>query len=326
MEVCGTHTVALRRHGIPSLLPENITLISGPGCPVCVTPDGYVDNALALAEEKRAVVATFGDMLKVPGSGGGSLVRHIGGGWVRMVYSPSEVLSMTGGAPVVFLGIGFETTIPAVAAAFLKARKQGAGNLYLYTAFKMVVPALKALLSDPDRAIDAFILPGHVSVVLGLEAYRFLEGPEGLPSVVTGFEPLDMVYGLLLILRQLAAGEKRVENAYPRAVKPDGNPRARRIIEELTEPRDELWRGLGWIAASGRGLRGEFRDMDAETAFDLTPLEEHEPPGCLCGRVIQGKASPTQCPLFGSRCTPDEPVGPCMVSSEGTCAAYLRYG
>ena len=328
MEVCGTHTVELRRCGIPSLLPRNITLISGPGCPVCVTPTGYIDDALSLAADERAVVATFGDMLKVPGTRGESLSRHTGGGRVRMVYSPAEVLRLAEASdrPVVFLGIGFETTIPAVAAVFLKAHREGRRNVFLYPAFKAVVPALKALLADPRRAIDAFLLPGHVSVILGTEPYRFLERGGGLPAVVAGFEPLDMIYAILLILRQLVEGSRKVENAYPRAVKAEGNARARSVIDELTEPRDDLWRGLGWIPASGRGLRREFRAMDAAEAFGLPPLENHDPPGCLCGGVIQGKAAPPECSLFGRKCTPESPVGPCMVSSEGTCAAYLRYG
>jgi hydrogenase expression/formation protein HypD len=328
MEVCGTHTVALRRHGIPSLLPASISLISGPGCPVCVTPIAYVDNALSLVERGEATVATFGDMLKVPGSGRTSLSRYTAGGGVRMVYSPAEILALSESAPgpLVFLGIGFETTIPAVAAVFLEAHRRDLRNLFLYTAFKTIEPALRALLADPDRSIDGFLLPGHVSVILGADAYGFLEGPDGLPGVIAGFEPLDMIYAILLILRQVVEGSRRVENAYPRAVKPGGNPKARKIIDMLTEPRDELWRGLGVIPGSGRGLRDEYRSMDAAEAFRLPPLEDHDPPGCLCGKVIQGKSLPMDCSLFGVRCTPDQPVGPCMVSSEGTCAAHFRYG
>ena len=328
MEVCGTHTVALRRHGIPSLLPENLSLISGPGCPVCVTPTAYVDNALSLVESGTATVATFGDMLKVPGSNGTSLSRYTAGGAVRMIYSPTEILALSkaGEGPLVFLGIGFETTIPAVAVVFLEAHSRGLPNLYLYTAFKTIEPALRALLSDPDRSIDGFLLPGHVSVIVGADAYGFLEESEGLPAVIAGFEPLDMIYAILLILRQVAEGSRRVENAYPRAVKPQGNPKARKIIETLTVPSDELWRGLGVIPGSGRRLRREYRSMDASEAFQLPPLDDRDPPGCLCSKVIQGKSIPKDCSLFGVRCTPDQPVGPCMVSSEGTCAAYFRYG
>jgi hydrogenase expression/formation protein HypD len=328
MEVCGTHTVSLRRHGIPSLLPENITLISGPGCPVCVTPTGYIDNALSLAEKGSAIVATFGDMLKVPNSDGLNLSRYMSAERVQMVYSPTELLSLAENTsdPVVFLGIGFETTIPTIAAVFLKAYERGLKNLYLYPSFKTIIPALRALLEDPERSVDAFLLPGHVSVIIGTEAYSLLEEPGGLPGVVAGFEPLDMIFAILLILRQIAGGDRRVENAYPRAVKREGNARARGIIDRLTLPGDELWRGLGWIPRSGRQLRDEFSEMDAVRAFDLPPIQDHDPPGCLCSKVIQGKNLPTDCSLFADSCTPDHPVGPCMVSSEGSCAAYFRYG
>ncbi len=328
MEVCGTHTVALRKSGIHSLLPANVTLVSGPGCPVCVTPTGYIDNALSLVEGKRALVATFGDMLRVPGSTGLSLARHAGNGAVRMVYSPAQLLALAAEArpkPVVFLGIGFETTIPTVAAVFLEAWECKIRNLYLYTAFKTVVPALEALLAQPDSRVDAFLLPGHVSAVIGSDAYQFLAGPGGAPGVVAGFEPVDMLAAILLALRQLAAGERRVENAYRRVVRPDGNPRARAVMDRLLEPSDELWRGLGAIPRSGRSLRPQYSQMDAAAAFGLAPLTAGDPPGCLCGQVIRGVSNPPDCALFKGRCTPEHPVGPCMVSSEGTCAAWLRY-
>ena len=274
-------------------------------------------------------MATFGDMLRVPGSGGLSLARHAGSGAVRMVYSPSQLLPLAAEVsprPVVFLGIGFETTIPTVASVFLDAWDCEIRNLYLYTAFKTVVPALEALLALPDSRIDAFLLPGHVSTVIGSDAYgRLLEGPGGAPGVVAGFEPVDMLTAILLALRQIAAGERRVENAYPRAVRPDGNPRARAVMDRLLEPSDDLWRGLGVIPRGGRSLRPKYRPMDAAAAFGLAPLRDKDPPGCLCGRVIRGASSPPDCPLFGGRCTPEDPVGPCMVSSEGTCAAWLRY-
>ncbi len=329
MEVCGTHTVALRKCGIPSLLPANVTLVSGPGCPVCVTPTGYIDNALLLVERHRAVVATFGDMLRVPGSDGRSLASHVAGGAVRIVYSPSQLPGLAAEAdprPVVFLGIGFETTIPTVASVFLEAWERGISNLYLYTAFKTIVPALEALLALPDSRIDAFLLPGHVSTVIGSSAYRLLERPGGAPGVVAGFEPVEMLAAIALALRQVAAGQRRIENAYARAVRPDGNPRARELMDRLLEPGDELWRGLGMIPRSGRRLRQRYGPMDAAAAFGLAPLRAGDPPGCLCGRVIRGASRPPDCPLFGGRCRPEHPVGPCMVSSEGTCAAWLRYG
>jgi hydrogenase expression/formation protein HypD len=328
MEVCGTHTVAIRRSGLRSLLPGNIRLISGPGCPVCVTPAGYIDNALSLLELPDLTLASFGDMLKVPGTSGRSLSRHLGGGRLRVVYSPGELLELASAArgPVVFLGIGFETTVPAIASAFLRAASQGISNLFLYPAFKTVPPALKALLRSPNRGLDGFLLPGHVSVIIGLEPYAFLEGPGGVPGVVTGFEPLDLVRGILALLRQLAAGTRRVENAYPRAVRSEGNPKAREVMAGLLEPADALWRGLGRIPGSGLELRPEFQDFDAARRFGLPPMWNHEPPGCGCAEVLQGLEEPESCPLFGRACTPESPVGPCMVSSEGACAAAFRYG
>jgi len=337
MEVCGTHTVSLRRSGIHSLLPENVSLISGPGCPVCVTPTGYIDNALRLADEKDVLIATFGDMLKVPGREGRSLSDLASERRVRILYSPAELprLASETNGPVVFLGIGFETTIPTVASVFLQARRSEISNLYLYTAFKTVPGALKALLADPEHRIDGFLLPGHVSVIIGRRAYLFLERQGGVPGVIAGFEPVDMLLGISRLLAQLASsregartesGYPRVENAYPRAVREDGNGKARAVMDELLEPRDDRWRGLGMIPASGMGLRPEHRALDAAVVFGLPEPESYDPPGCLCARVIQGKAVPPECGLFGTRCTPDRPVGPCMVSSEGTCAAYLRYG
>jgi hydrogenase expression/formation protein HypD len=328
MEVCGTHTVELRKQGIHSLLPPSVTLVSGPGCPVCVTPSGYVDNAIRLVTEDRATVATFGDMLKVPGSSGESLASLTGTGRVKVVYSPHDLVSFAAAhdGPVVFLAVGFETTIPTIVSALQEARDSGVRNLLLYTAFKTVPPALTFLLSDPEHGIDGFLLPGHVSVVIGTEAYRFLESPGGRPGVVTGFEPLDMLAGILMLLRQIARGACAVENAYPRAVKDGGNPRARRIMEEALETRSDPWRGLGVIPGGALALRPELAAHDAEKVFSLPSMADREAPGCICSRVVAGKSVPTQCALFGKRCTPDDPVGPCMVSSEGTCAAYFRYG
>jgi hydrogenase expression/formation protein HypD len=328
MEVCGTHTVSIRRYGLPSLLPGSLELISGPGCPVCVTPAGYIDNALRLIEDHGAVVATYGDMLKVPGIHGGTLAKYSGLGKVKIVYSASDLLPLAEASrgPVVFLGVGFETTIPTVASVFLRADDLGVANLFLYPAFKTIVPALRALLSSPDRYIDGFLLPGHVSVILGSDAYGLLERPGGAPGAVTGFEPLDILYGILLVLRQVRRSENRVENAYPRAVRPQGNRKALEVMERLLEPSDDLWRGLGRIPGGGKRLRDRYGHLDAARRFDLPSLEDHDPPGCICHRVILGRATPLDCSLFDSTCRPDQPVGPCMVSSEGTCAAYLKYG
>jgi hydrogenase expression/formation protein HypD len=328
MEVCGTHTVSIRRSGVHSLLPENVKLISGPGCPVCVTPTSYIDNALRLLQTTPATVVSFGDMLKVPGSDGRNLAGWLGSGRMRIVYSPAECLTIAqnSSGPVVFLAIGFETTIPTVAAAFLKARRAGVKNLYLYTAFKTVPPALRALLASPDRNLDAFLLPGHVSIIIGEQPYRFLEKPGGVPGVIAGFEPLDLLHGILAAMRQIEQGQRKVENTYTRAVRPAGNPRAREIMQMVLEPADALWRGFGRIPKSGLRLRKAFRDGDAAIEFSLPPMHNVEPPGCACAQVLQGRVLPRQCALFGGRCTPETPVGPCMVSSEGTCAASFRYG
>ncbi len=327
MEVCGTHTVSLRRYGIHSLLPRSVHLISGPGCPVCVTPSGFVANALRLIEDHRLTIATFGDMVKVPDPDGKSLSGHLGSGKVRIIYSPLELIEMAAetDGPLVFLGIGFETTIPAVVSVFERARDRRVRNLFLSAAFKTVPPALRAIVSDPECAIDAFLLPGHVSVVIGVEPYRFLAEEYGLPGVIAGFEPVDMLGAILRILVQLAERKPAIENAYPRAVRNSGNAAALAIMERTLVPGSALWRGLGRMEGSGLRLRDEYREMDADRVFSLPEIVDHDPPGCLCGRVIQGKTTPPECPLFGRSCTPDQPVGPCMVSSEGTCAAYLKY-
>ena len=328
MEVCGTHTVELRKQGIQSLLPPEVILVSGPGCPVCVTPSGYIDNAIALVTGDRADVATFGDLMKVPGASGRTLSSYAGTGRVRLVYSPHELVEIARGRdrPVVFLAVGFETTVPTILSALLEAREQGVHNLFLYTAFKTVPPALRFLLANPEHGLDGFILPGHVSIIIGSEAYAFLEGDGGRPGVITGFEGLDMLIGILELLRQVSRGERRVQNAYTRAVKAAGNPLAQELIHRTLEPRSETWRGLGPIPGAALGLRDWLSEADAEKALDIPPPVDREPPGCLCSRVIAGMSTPVQCALFGKRCTPDEPVGPCMVSSEGTCAAYFRYG
>lgn len=328
MEVCGTHTVELRRQGIHALLPRSVRLVSGPGCPVCVTPAGYIDNALAVAESGRATVASFGDMLKVPGSTGVTLSSLAGKGRVKLLYSPSELPSLAerSAAAVMFLAIGFETTIPTVLAALLEARSRGLENLLLYTAFKTVVPALRFLLARAGAGIDGFILPGHVSAIIGTEAYSFLSGDGGIPGVVTGFEPLDMLLGIHLALRQIEAGTHDVQNAYPRVVRPEGNRKALDLMAQCLEPGSDRWRGLGRIEGASLRLRPELAACDAEKRLDLPEAADIDSPGCLCARVIAGEAQPPECGLFARRCTPEDPVGPCMVSTEGTCAAWFRYG
>lgn len=329
MEVCGTHTVSIRKYGIHSLLPPNIHLISGPGCPVCVTPTSYIDNSLKLIEDMGVTVVTFGDMLKVPGSSGKSLATYMGSDAVKVIYSPTEILNIREQTekPIVFLGIGFETTVPTIASVFLKIIKQKIDNTYLYTSFKTVPMALKILLSDPTSQIDGFLLPGHVSVILGETPYReVLETPNGVPGVITGFEPLDIMLGTYMILKQILEERREVENAYPRAVKREGNPKARDIIYTLLEKSDELWRGLGNLPMSGLKIKKEYENIDATKQFDINNEYNYEPKGCLCAEVIQGKNIPTDCPHFGTACLPEDPIGPCMVSSEGACAAYYRYG
>jgi len=324
MEVCGTHTVALRARGVRSLLPAGLELLSGPGCPVCVTPAGFIDNALLLVDRHGARLATFGDLLKVPATDGRTLAPLAAAGRVRVVYSPSELRGAAAeeASPLVFLGIGFETTAPAVASAFLADDRPE--NLLLYPAFKRVVPALAALVADRDARVDAFLLPGHVSTIIGADAYALLEG--ALPGVIAGFEPVDLLHAILCALRQLVAGTARVENAYGRAVRPDGNPKARAAIDRLLQPGDEPWRGFGVIPGGSLVLRPEYRRLDAAARFGLPPVVDRDPPGCRCADVLRGRAAPRDCGLFGTACTPDRPVGPCMVSSEGACAAHLRYG
>ncbi|TFG64953.1 MAG: hydrogenase formation protein HypD [Spirochaetales bacterium] len=329
MEVCGTHTVALRKHGIHSLLPRNIRLVSGPGCPVCVTPASFIGNSLELLENDKSVhIATFGDMAKVPDDKGRTLSGYTGTGRVRIVYSPADLIALCAetDGEVVFLGIGFETTIPAVASTLLRAKKTGLANLSVYACFKQVPPALLALLSNPACDLDALLLPGHVSAILGLAPYQFIVENWHMPAVVAGFEGLDLLSAIFMIVRQLASGRGTVENAYGRAVRNEGNVKALAIMREVFSPVTSLWRGLGTIPLSGLGLNNDFARFDAERRFELPPLTDTEQDGCMCAEVIQGKTQPRDCPFYGSRCTPDRPVGPCMVSSEGACAAWFFYG
>lgn len=329
MEVCGTHTVALRKHGIHSLLPPHISLVSGPGCPVCVTPSSYIGNAIDLLRKNDSVlIATFGDMAKVPDERGRTLAGEAGSGRVAVIYSPADLFGLCerSGREVVFLGIGFETTVPTIASMLKAARGAGIRNLSVYCCFKLVPPALKALLRDPACAVDALLLPGHVSAILGLGPYEFIRDLYRIPAVVAGFEGLDLLTAIYMLLRQLAGGTGFIENAYTRVVKEQGNLKAVAIMEEVFAPAESLWRGLGTIPLSGLSLKPEFSDFNAEARFGLPQLTHREPAGCGCFLVIQGRLKPLDCPLFGTRCTPDRPVGPCMVSSEGACAAWFYYG
>ncbi len=329
MEVCGTHTMAIFRHGIRSLLPQQIELISGPGCPVCVTSQGDIDAFVELARQPGTIVTTFGDLMRVPGSGSSLQREKARGADVRVVYSTMDAVAIARENPghqVVFLGVGFETTAPTIAAAVLYAWQQKIVNFSVYPAHKIVPPALEALASDPQVKIDGFLLPGHVSVIIGLDGYRRFFQRHRIACAVTGFEPADILEGILALVRQVESGRPALENRYPRAVTPEGNPRARALMEEVFQVADAQWRGLGTMKASGLVLRDKLASHDAMSRFGIEPGQVPEPAGCACGQILAGIKKPPQCALFGKTCTPMTPVGPCMVSSEGTCAAYYRYG
>jgi len=326
MEVCGTHTMAISRAGLRPLLAPGIDLISGPGCPVCVTSDGDIDRAIAVARKPGVVMTTFGDMMKVPGTEGSLASASAEGARVTVVYSPLESLEIAEAEPdarVVFLGVGFETTAPAVAATMLEARRRNIGNFYALSFHKLVPPALRALVALDDFDVDGFILPGHVSVIIGSDAYTFLPVEFSMPCVVTGFEVTDILQALLRLLKMRTEGPA-LEVEYSRAVRPEGNPRALEVMSEVFEPCDAAWRGLFTIPGSGLAIRGEFAEMDAGT-WEVDLPEPSRSKGCRCGEILCGRIKPMECPFFGDRCTPDNPVGPCMVSSEGTCASYYLY-
>lgn len=329
MEVCGTHTMAISRSGLRSLMPENIVLLSGPGCPVCVTPAGYVDAALDVAEQPGVVLATFGDMMKVPGSKGNLELAKARGAQVRVVYSPLDALRLAqsqADSQVVFLGIGFETTAPLVAAAIAEAQRLRLDNFSVLSTHKLVPPALRALCAAGELEIDAFILPGHVSAVIGAQPYEFIAREFGRACVIAGFEATDVLTAVCMLLKQLIDRRPSVEIQYRRCVRPEGNPAAVAQMQSVFEPEDAAWRGLGRLPSSGLGVRSGFAAYDAMRRFGMTVPHVPEPAGCLCGDVICGRAAPTDCRLFGAGCTPAHAVGPCMVSSEGSCAAHYKYG
>jgi hydrogenase expression/formation protein HypD len=328
MEVCGTHTMAIFRHGIRSLLPDTITLLSGPGCPVCVTAQGDIDAFVALSRRKNVTVATFGDLMRVPGSGSSLQRETAEGADVRVVYSPMDALKLAQqltDRQVVFLGVGFETTAPTIAATLLSARKMNLKNLSIYCAHKTVPVALTALMDNPNVKIDGFLLPGHVSVIIGLDAYLPFFDQYQIPCVVAGFEPVDVLRGVEALVTSFENNKPVLGNAYTRAVKDHGNPQAQQVMAEAFEICDAVWRGLGVIPASGLSIRSELADFDAVRRFGLEVMDTPEPKGCACGDILSGTKTPPQCALFRKSCTPMNPVGPCMVSGEGTCAAYYRY-
>lgn len=329
MEVCGTHTVAIFRSGVRSLLPPEIVHVSGPGCPVCVTHEREVAAFLDIAGRSDVIVATFGDLMRVPGPKGANLKSmQAEGARISVVYSPFDALDLARRHPnsqIVFLGIGFETTAPTVAATVLMARQEGLKNFSVLPLHKLVPPALEALLAVEDLGVNAFMLPGHVSTIIGLKPYLFLAERHGLPGVVTGFEPLDILQALLIMIRQRKTDKPTIVNNYKRAVSDNGNPKARQIMNQVFDTTDALWRGIGLIPGSGLAMRHEFETFNAFSRLGLQLPEVPELPGCRCGDVLRGRIAPNQCPLFAKACTPANPIGPCMVSTEGSCAAYYKY-
>ena len=330
MEVCGTHTMAIAEAGIRSLLPQHIRLISGPGCPVCVTPPEDIDAVLDLAMEPDVVLTSYGDMLRVPGSrrGDSLLRRRALGADVRIVYSPVDAVEIAAREPgkqIIFLGVGFETTAPGTAAALLTAKERGLKNFTVLSLLKSVEPALRALMGMEGFDVQGFLCPGHVGTIIGERGFGFLPEAYHMPAVISGFEPEDILLSVYLLLKQIKEGRPRVQNEYTRAVSKNGNELAQIMLARAFAPRTDLWRGLGRIEQSGLGLREELRDHDAQARFGLETLPAPKPTACRCGQVITGRLGPTGCPLFGTRCTPEDPVGPCMVSSEGACAAAYKY-
>lgn len=328
MEVCGTHTVAIARNGLRTMMPEGTRLASGPGCPVCVTSNKDIDTVIALARTPGVSIATFGDMTRVPGSTSSLLKEQAQGRSVNIVYSPLDALKLAQQNPdkqIVFVGVGFETTTPLVAMAIKRAHALGLENFSVFVAHKNMPNALEVIVSDPALEIDALILPGHVSTIIGMKPYQFLAEKYGIPGVITGFEPVDVLQGIAMIMRQLHEGRAEIENAYMRGVHPEGNPVALAAIDEVFCTVDATWRGLGVIPDSGYAIRPEFARYDACLRFEPAVEATQEPKGCRCGDVLRGAMAPNECPLFRKVCTPENPVGPCMVSSEGSCAAYFRY-
>ncbi len=325
MEVCGTHTMAISSSGIRRAVDDRLRLLSGPGCPVCVTAQEEIDACVSLARREGVKVVTFGDMLRVPGSGGSLETARAAGADVRVVYSPLDAVRMAKAEPgeFVFLGVGFETTIPTVAAALVSAKEAGLRNFTVLTMFKLIPPALDYIAANEGSRIDGFILPGHVSTIIGSEPYRFLVERYRMPSCVAGFEALDVLQAILSLLEQLQSGPE-VAVQYRRSVRVEGNQVARQLMAQVFEPCAASWRGIGTIPDSGLRLRAEFAEFDAWQRFDVRPVRPKKS-SCRCGEVMLGRLLPTDCGLFARRCTPERPFGPCMVSSEGACAAYYKY-
>ncbi len=330
MEVCGGHTHTIYRHGIEHVLPRGVELVHGPGCPVCVIPMGRVDDAISLAEQPGVIFTSFGDMLRVPGSTSSLLEAKARGADVRMVYSPLDALKIAMANPdrkVVFFAVGFETTAPSTAVTLLRAREAGVTNFSVFSNHVTIVPPLKAILDSPDLRLDGFLGPGHVSTVIGNRPYDFVPQRYGKPLVTAGFEPLDILQAVLMLLEQFADGRCEVENQYSRVVTDEGNPIAMAILAKVFTLRPHFeWRGLGFIAQSALALNEDFAAWDAERLYDMPGVRVADPKACQCGEVLKGVIKPWECKVFGTACTPETPIGTCMVSSEGACAAYYTFG
>ena len=330
MEVCGGHTHTIYKHGVEDYLPPNLTLVHGPGCPVCVIPMGRVDDAVHIAAQPDVILTSFGDMMRVPGGQGSFLDATARGADIRTVYSPLDALKVARQHPdkqVVFMAIGFETTAPSTALTVLQAAREGVQNFAIFCNHVLILPAIKAILDSPDLRLDGFIGPGHVSTVIGCRPYEFMTRDFGKPVVIAGFEPLDILQAIHMLLKQLAAGRCAVENQYTRVVPWDGNRKALQVIHEVMELRPYFeWRGLGFISHSALKVRAAFAAYDAERRFTIPGVRVTDPKACQCGEVLKGVLKPWECKVFGTACTPETPIGTCMVSSEGACAAYYNYG
>ena len=330
MEVCGGHTHTIYRYGVADLLPPNVELVHGPGCPVCVIPMGRVDDAISIARKSRVILTCFGDMMRVPGGSGSLTDAKAAGADVRMVYSPLDALRLAQANPdrdVVFFAVGFETTAPSTALTLMRAKAERVKNFFVFSNHVTIVPPVRALLESPDLRLDAFIGPGHVCTVVGARPFRFIATEYGKPVVISGFEPLDVLQSAYMILRQLAEGRCEVENQYTRVVPTEGNPAAFRVLSDVFELRPHFeWRGLGFISQSALKLSARYAEFDAELRFDVPGVRVADPKACQCGEVLKGVIKPWECKVFGTACTPERPIGTCMVSSEGACAAYYNFG
>lgn len=330
MEVCGGHTHAIFKYGLEDLLPPTVEMVHGPGCPVCIMPKGRLDDAIAIAQQPNVILTTFGDAMRVPGSTHSLLQAKAEGADIRMVYSPLDALQLAKANPdhtVVFFAIGFETTAPSTALTVLQAKREGVTNFCLFSNHVLVVPALEALLQNPDLQLDGFVGPGHVSMVIGTQPYRIIAEQYHKPVVVAGFEPLDLLQSVWMVLQQLATGRCMVENQYTRLVQPQGNQVALEAIAQVFEVREAFeWRGLGPIPSSGLRIRSDLASFDAEARFSLPGRQVADHRACACGDILKGVKKPWDCKVFGTGCTPEHPIGACMVSSEGACAAYYKYG